>query len=197
MDYNTFFNSPSVRDRFFSLSSQLPQTSASSSSPVLINAVSYQPIEHMSYGFKYNFFNLKNNISAFLPMETSERVWTTLMGIAVPVLCYAGYKVWKWIIQMDEENKQEPYEYKYIKELDDMLQTKLDDIQNPEMAKILNYLTALYPALRIDPENLAPLVELSKKHRGAIDSQMSGNKTKTGTENAKPSDRNLNHEDDS
>lgn len=141
MDYNTFFNSPSVRDRIItSLGSQQAASTggAPHTSPFFINTVSYQPIEQMNYGFKYNFFNLKNNrmISSFLPMETSTQVWTTLMGLAVPVLCYAGYKVWKWIIQFDEENKQEPYEYKYIKELDDMLQTKLDDIQNPEMANV-------------------------------------------------------------
>lgn len=149
MDYNTFFNSPCVRDRvimgFDGLNSQLSQNlasssmSSSSSTPVLINTVSYRPIEQMSYGFKYNFFNLKNNISSFssfLPMETSDKVWTTLIGLTVPVLCYAGYKVWKWIKSVEDDNKVEPYEYKYIKELDDMLQTKLDDIQNPEMADI-------------------------------------------------------------
>jgi hypothetical protein len=130
MNYNTFFNSHAYVNK-----------------PVLIPAASYQHItgsesasQHYS-GDGFTRFTTdigglrdKINISSFLPMETSNVVWTTLVGLAVPVLCYAGYKFWKWVIKVQDENKQEPYEYWYIKELDEMMQTKLDDLQNPEMA---------------------------------------------------------------
>ena len=67
--------------------------------------------------------------------------------------------------------------------------------QNPDMAKLMNYMMALYPKLGIDPEDLTPLIEISKKHRTMLDSQMPEYTKKKKARETETPDENRNSED--
>jgi hypothetical protein len=64
----------------------------------------------------------------------SPRMWSAMIGLAVPVLCFASYKIWRWVKHISTPTEEQLYEYKYLDELDALLETKLDDMKNPEMA---------------------------------------------------------------
>lgn len=68
--------------------------------------------------------------------NTNPTLWTALIGITTPVLCYAGYRIVKWInaLALESDEQEVAYEYRYIKELDQMLQSQLDDIEQPQFA---------------------------------------------------------------
>lgn len=96
-------------------------------------------------GFKVHLMTAGNQASnlfhSWLPSNTSPKLWTILVGITVPVLCYTGYKMWNWVDDLRKRHQNELknanlYEYKYLKELDDMLQLTLNDVEHPEMANM-------------------------------------------------------------
>lgn len=64
----------------------------------------------------------------------SPRIWSAMIGLAFPVLCFTGYKIWRWVKNISTPTKEQLYEYKYLDELDALLESKLDDMKNPEMA---------------------------------------------------------------
>lgn len=81
-------------------------------------------------------------------ITTSPRLWATMLGLSIPALCFAGYKLWKWIDDISKPSKSDLYEYRYLDDLDKMLESKLDDMKNPDMAdvdtiKVGNYIFPL------------------------------------------------------
>lgn len=78
----------------------------------------------------------------WLPAETSPKLWTALVGFTGVAICYASYKVWAWIDKVRKEHnrlaqeRSNRYEYKYLDRLDSLLQSTLDDIENPGMADV-------------------------------------------------------------
>ena len=58
-----------------------------------------------------------------------------MISLSIPALCFAGYKIWKWIDDISKP-EEELYEYKYLDDLDRMLECKLDDMKNPDIADV-------------------------------------------------------------
>lgn len=83
-----------------------------------------------------------NCICEWLPTETSPRLWSTLLGLTGVAICYVGYRTWTWIDRFcKEQNKiseerKNRYEYKYLDKLDSLLQSTLDDVENPELSEV-------------------------------------------------------------
>jgi hypothetical protein len=81
-------------------------------------------------------------VSTWLPVETNAKLWTALVGLTGVAMCYASYKVWEWIGDVRrnhgeiERERSSRYEYKYLEELDGLLQSALDDVENPDMAEV-------------------------------------------------------------
>lgn len=80
---------------------------------------------------------------SWLPENTPQRLWVALVGMTGVAMCFAGYKVWQWVNDVSrkhrevEEERKNRYEYKYMDELDDLLQGTLDDVQtSPELADV-------------------------------------------------------------
>lgn len=79
---------------------------------------------------------------SWLPPNTQPKLWTALLGVTGVVIGFAGFRMWEWIdgIRKSQKNKErersERYEYKYISELDNLLQSTLDDMENPELANV-------------------------------------------------------------
>ena len=80
-------------------------------------------------------------IAKMLPINSDDPIvftgynrglWTLLAGLSVPLVAYAGYKAWTWLV--DAEVKAElAYEYKYQTELDELLDGQVDDLENPDL----------------------------------------------------------------
>jgi hypothetical protein len=70
-----------------------------------------------------------------ITVTTSPRLWATMLGLSIPAICYAGYKIFKWIDSISKTD-EELYEYKYLDDLDKLLEIKLDDMKNPEIADV-------------------------------------------------------------
>lgn len=83
-----------------------------------------------------------NIASSWLPEGTNPRMWAALLGLTGAAVCFAGYKVWVWVDnvrrkkQDAEKERSSRYEYKYLGELDALLQATLDDVENPDMANV-------------------------------------------------------------
>ena len=83
-----------------------------------------------------------NCVCEWLPAETSPRLWTTLLGLTGVAICYVGYKAWAWLDnarkrkRLFHEEQNNRYEYRYLDRLDSLLQSTLDDVENPEMAEV-------------------------------------------------------------
>lgn len=83
-----------------------------------------------------------NCVCEWLPTETSPRLWSTLLGLTGVAICYVGYKAWAWLDKVRKENdrlsqeRKNRYEYRYLDKLDNLLQSTLDDVENPEMAEV-------------------------------------------------------------
>ena len=60
--------------------------------------------------------------------------------------------------------------------------------QDPDTAKIMNYMMALYPKLGYNPENLTSLIDIAKKQQESINRQMSGSIEATDMEKKQSSD---------
>jgi hypothetical protein len=86
--------------------------------------------------------NVANCVCEWLPAETNQRLWTTLLGLTGAAICYAGYRAWKWIDEFCKEQRRiteehnNRYEYKYLDKLDNLLQSTLDDVENPELSEV-------------------------------------------------------------
>lgn len=65
--------------------------------------------------------------------EVNPRLWSLLVSLSVPSLCFVGYKLWNWVKQVSEE-KEIKYEYKYQEELDLLLESKMNEIEEPSTA---------------------------------------------------------------
>jgi hypothetical protein len=83
-----------------------------------------------------------NCVCEWLPAETSPRIWSTLLGLTGMAICYVGYKAWSWLDKVRKEHDRiseehrNRYEYKYLDKLDTLLQSTLDDIENPELSDV-------------------------------------------------------------
>lgn len=65
--------------------------------------------------------------------ELNINLWTAMVSISLPLLGYVGYKTYKWIKEVSKEHEI-AYEYYYQEELDQLMETKLDDLENPHLA---------------------------------------------------------------
>ena len=100
----------------------------------------------IAYGNRGGFVEPKMTTVAntlwWLPTETNPHLWTTLLGLTGVAICYVGYKAWSWIDNVRKEQKRlreeqnNRYEYRYLDRLDNLLQSTLDDVENPEMAEV-------------------------------------------------------------
>ena len=83
-----------------------------------------------------------NCVCEWLPAETNPNLWTTLLGLTGVAICYVGYKAWTWIGKVRREHdklsqeRKNRYEYKYLDKLDSLLQSTLDDVENPELSEV-------------------------------------------------------------
>jgi len=72
-------------------------------------------------------------LNALPKRELNMNIWATMVSISIPLIGYVGYKTYKWVHEITKINELE-YEYYYQNELDKLMETKLDDLENPELA---------------------------------------------------------------
>lgn len=65
--------------------------------------------------------------------ELNMNMWATMVSISIPLLGYVGYRTYKWVQEVTKVHELE-YEYYYQDDLDKLMETKLDDLENPELA---------------------------------------------------------------
>ena len=65
--------------------------------------------------------------------DLNMNMWTAMVSISLPLLGYVGYKTYRWVQDMAKEQEL-AYEYYYQEELDQLMETKLDDLENPHLA---------------------------------------------------------------
>lgn len=76
----------------------------------------------------YNMNKMIHNNS----VNTKFALWSVMVGVSLPIIFYAGKKIYKFVNEVDN-SKKDLYEYKYILELDEMIQDRIDIIENPEL----------------------------------------------------------------
>ena len=82
-----------------------------------ISNIAQQTIEAIvSQKYFDNIRNIRNigviNNMYKTSFTTSHTLWTTMISLSIPALCFAGYKIWKWIDDISKP-EEELYEYKY------------------------------------------------------------------------------------
>lgn len=65
--------------------------------------------------------------------ELNMNMWKAMIGISIPLLGYIWYKSYKWLRDISREQELK-YEYLYQEELDQLMETKIDDLENPHLA---------------------------------------------------------------
>ena len=65
--------------------------------------------------------------------DLNMNMWTAMVSISIPLLGYVGYKTYKWVQDITREQEL-AYEYYYQEELDQLMETKIDDLENPHLA---------------------------------------------------------------
>jgi hypothetical protein len=146
MDYRHFFNSNTDSYSNINNMNNMQNTQNVISNMRGTNTISniaQQTIEAIvSQKYFDNIRNIRNirNIGVINNMyktsfTTSHTLWTTMISLSIPALCFAGYKIWKWIDDISKP-EEELYEYKYLDDLDKMLECKLDDMKNPDIADV-------------------------------------------------------------
>jgi len=66
--------------------------------------------------------------------ELNMNMWTAMVSISIPLIGYVGFKAYKWVQAITKEQEL-AYEYYYQEELDQLMETKLDDLENPDLAE--------------------------------------------------------------
>jgi hypothetical protein len=106
-------------------------------------------------------------LSALPKRDMNVNMWTAMVSISIPLLGYVGYKTYKWIQDISREYELD-YEYYYQDDLDQLMETKLDDLENPalsseETIKVDNKLFALSEFLRFPRNYRKRLMRQSKR----------------------------------